>query len=97
MNELNFKDKFEKNIILTLERIKHISLHIQVNNYISIIENTLKYPEILSKDSEKNIYYYQKYLKLENIYFIIVVKLTNEEGSIITVYKMQNQKNETKN
>ena len=93
MTELKFKDKFNRNVTLTAERIKHISFHIEVRNNINTIENVLKYPDIFSSDSEKNdVFYYQKYLKLEDLYLIVVVKINDNEGFIITIFKSKKPK-----
>jgi len=86
--DLSFKDNLSRSIKLRWDRIKHIGEHMQLSNKIHIIENVLKYPDIISKDDEREgIVYYQKYLKDEDTYFIIVIKLFNEEGLIITIYK----------
>ncbi len=86
--KLIFIDKFNRLIRLPEERIKHIGRHMHINDKLHIIEETLKNPDILFKDEYKRgIFYYQKYLKTENLYFIIVVKVFNGSGFILTIFK----------
>ena len=88
-----FKDKFNRNIRLTDERIKHIGYNMQLNDKLYIIKETLKNPSILSMGNENNnILHFQRYLKFENIYFIITVRIFNEEGFIVTIFKSRKPK-----
>ena len=90
---LKFVDKWGNIIRLTKERIKHIANHMELHNKLHIIEETLKYPEIVSNDPErKEMYYYQKYLRDEDLFLIIIVKKQKTEGFIITIFKSKKTK-----
>ena len=90
---LEFRDKWNTKIILTKERIKHIANHLEVHNKIHLIEATLKLPEIITQDLEReDIWYYQSYLRGEDLFLIIVVKRTEKESIIITIFKSKKGK-----
>ena len=88
-----FTDKWNATIRLTAERIKHIAKHMELYNKMHLIEETLQHPEIISSDEEQEgIWYYQRYLREENLFFIIVVKRTESEGFIVTIFKSKRLK-----
>ncbi len=90
---ITFKEKYGRIIRLTDERIGHIGYHMHIGNKLYLIEETLKNPDIISENNErKNVFYYQKYLKTEAVYFIVVIRIGNNEGFIVTIFKSRKQK-----
>ena len=88
-----FEDKRGRILTLTNERIKHIGFHMSLHDKHHLIEEILKSPDIFSQDEEQpETAHYQGYLRQENIYLIIVAKLFNGEGFIITIYKSKKPK-----
>lgn len=88
-----FIDKKGKEVQLNSETVKHISKHINLKENLHLIENTIKYPEITSTDDEReNIKYLQKFLKNEELYLIIVIKINQNFDKIITIYKSKKPK-----
>lgn len=84
---LFFQDKFGRVIRLSYERIQHIGAHMSLANKLHLVEETLRRPELfLSHEKKHDIFYYQKYLKEFSLYFIIVVKVFNGTGFILTIY-----------
>ena len=84
---LLFRDKFNRIIRLPNERIHHIGSHMDLKDKLYLIELTLLHPDSLLKDEDRvDIFYYQKYLKDKHLYFIIVVKVFNGEGLILTIF-----------
>ena len=91
--DLEFRDKWNTKIRLSRERIKHIANHIDLQDKIQLIEEILQYPDIVRKDKEQeSVYFYQKYLREEDLFIIIVVKRNNEDAFIITMYKSKKAK-----
>ncbi len=73
-------------IKLTKEQWKHIiHRHPEMSNKLTEIEFTLKYPEY-KIHYKNNIRKYYKYIKHENKYNMVVVKILNGDGFIITSY-----------
>ena len=91
--DLRFKDKWNCTIRLTKERIKHISYHMELHNKLHIIEEVLSYPDLVCENEEQEgTWYYQKYLREEAPYFIVIVKKNEQEGFIITIFKSKKLK-----
>ena len=90
---LFFTDKQGKEVQLNSEAIKHISKHISLKENLHLIENVMKNPEIITVDEEReDIQYIQKFLKNEDLYLIIVIKIKQTFDSIITIYKSKKPK-----
>ena len=90
---LFFQDKFHRIIRLSNERIKHIGKHMDLKDVLYLLEATLLHPDILTiNELQTDVYYYQKYLKDEHLYFIVVVKMFNGTGFILTLYEGEKQK-----
>ena len=84
---LYFTDKYNKIIELTKERIKHIYQHPEMQNKLYLIENAITNSDFIEQDLyRRNIIYYYKYLKEERKYLMVVVKLNNNHGKILTSY-----------
>lgn len=84
---LLFRDKFDRIIRLPNERIRHIGVHMDLRDKLYLLELTLLYPDFLLKDEGRvDVFYYQKYLKDKHLYFIVVVKVFNGEGFILTIF-----------
>ena len=84
---LEFKDKNLRIIRLPEERIKHIVKHPEMQNKIYLIQETIENAELIEEDLYRTlIIYYYKYLKDEDKSLMIVVKLTNHRGYILTAY-----------
>ena len=91
--DLQLRDKWGLLIKLTKKRIKHIGKHMDLHDKIHFIEETLRFPEILSPDEEQEgIWYYQRDLREEDLFFIVVVKRKETEGYIITIFKSKRPK-----
>lgn len=90
--ELTFIDQLNRKIRLTRERMRYIGNHMSLNDKIHLIEEVIKNPEIVTEDQENNKIYYQKYIKLEALYLIIAIKISHNEGFIITIFKSKKQK-----
>lgn len=87
---LIFIDKYHREIRLPQERIKHIYKHQEMQNKIYIIENTLKNPDYTEEDLyRREVLYYYKYVKEERKHLMVVVKLTNNHGFILTAYLVE--------
>lgn len=85
--DLTFKDKFNRLISLPKERIKHIYKHQEMQNKIYWIEETISNPSFIEEDLyRREIIYYYRYIKEENKYLMVVVKLTNNHGYVLTAY-----------
>lgn len=84
---LLFRDKFNRIIRLPNERIHHIGFHMDLKDKLYLIESALLHPDFLLKDEKRSdVFYYQKYLKDRRLYFIVVVKVFNGEGFILTIF-----------
>lgn len=87
---LEVKDKAGKIIYLTNERYKHITKHPEMQNTLSIIEQTIKNPQKITGyllDSSTKFYYsYHKNRKSKAKYLRVVVKYMNGEGFIVTAF-----------
>jgi len=87
---LEVADKTGRTVFLTEERYKHIKKHPEMQNTISIIEETIKNPQkIVSLSFDNSIHYFyshHKNRKSKAKYLRVVVKYTNGEGFIITAY-----------
>ena len=87
---LYFTDKYNRIIELSKERIKHINKHPEMQNKLYLIENTIRNPDFLEEDLyRRNIIYYYKYLKEENRYLMVVVKINDNKGFILTSYLVE--------
>lgn len=90
---LSFRDKFSRIIRLPYERIQHIGAHMDLRDKLHLVEITLLHPDFISRDKERaNILCYQKYIKGEHFYFIVVVKTFNGTGFILTLYPSEKLK-----
>ena len=86
--DIELKDKWNNRIRLTRERIKHIANHLELYDKLQIVEETLKSPDKVTNDPQRqDLYYYQKYLKQEDLFLIVLVKKEHGEGFIITIFK----------
>ena len=87
---LEVADKTGRTVFLTEERYKHIKKHPEMQNTISIIEETIKNPQkIVSLSFDNSIHYFyshHKNRKSKAKYLRVVVKYANGEGFIITAY-----------
>ena len=83
-------DKTKRRIYLTYERYEHILKHLEMQNKIEYVKETLISP-LFIVDLTKNIYvkHYYKYYKNINLktkYLRVIVKYLNGKGYIITAY-----------
>jgi hypothetical protein len=80
------KDKTGRNIRLTETQWKHIKFrHPHFGNKPMEIKNTIENPTLMVKLTNKITKYY-RYLKSEDKYIMVAVKILNHEGFIITAY-----------
>jgi len=89
-----FKDKFGRNIRLTDERLHHIeSDHLELLKPLDKIEETLMFPSVVIK-SEDDPYvwlYYRPYkVFAEKSFLLVIVKIRNGEGFVITAFYVKN-------
>lgn len=64
-----------------------------LSDKIHRVEETLKAPDIyISDDEQEGIYYSQKYIKQENMFFIVVIKAFNGDGFIVTIFERKRPK-----
>src|SRR3989338_2996201 len=91
-----FKDKFGRNIRLTDERLGHILEHPELSGIIDKITETLMSPSIVMK-SEDDPYvwlYYRPYKSNgEKSFLLVIVKISNGEGFVITAFYVRNLQN----
>lgn len=91
--DLELRDKWNTKVRLSLERIKHIANHMGLHDKIHLIEETLQYPDKVTEDEEQeNVYFYQKYLREEGLFIVIVVKKSTSDAFIITIFKSKKPK-----
>lgn len=87
---LEVKDKTGRTIYLTDERYSHILKHPEMQNSITIIEQTIKNPHKITSysiDSDTKFYYsYHKGRKSKARYLRVVVKYLNGEGFVIAAF-----------
>ena len=82
-----FKDRYNRTILLSEERIKHIYQHQEMQNKISLVEETIINPDLIEQDLyRREIIYYYKYLKEEKKHLMVVIRLTENQGEILTAY-----------
>lgn len=91
MNKLfEIKDKTGRNIYLTDERYKHVKKHPEMQNSITIIEETIKNPQkVIEYALDPDIRYYythHKNRKSKAKYLRVIVKYLNGEGFVVTAY-----------
>ena len=93
-----FKDKFGRNIRLTEERLQHIITdHPELLKPTGKIEETLMFPSIVIK-SEDDPYvwlYYRPYkvFTRQKSFLLVIVKISNGEGFVITAFYDRNLQN----
>ena len=90
-----FKDKFGRNIRLTDERLEHIETdHPELQKSIDKIEETLMFPSdvIKSVDDPYVWLYYRPYkvFSRQKSFLLIIVKISNGEGFVITAFYVKN-------
>ena len=82
------KDKIGRNIYLTDERYNHIKKHPEMQDSLTIIEETVKTPhKITDYTLESDVKYYYRHYKNRKSkakYLRVIVKYLNGEGFIIT-------------
>ena len=88
-NILEIYDKSKRKIYLPNERYKHIVKHPETNNKLIYIEEAVKSPDFIEESLNKEKLYYYKYIKKERKYLMVVVKLINGEGKILTAYLIE--------
>jgi len=84
-----FKDKFGRNIRLTEERLQHISEHSEFLNPLDKIEETLIFPSaVIKSEDDPYVWLYYKPYKfgIEKSFLLIIVKISNGEGFVITSF-----------
>jgi len=84
------KDCFENKIQLTDERLEHIRLHPEMENMLSEIAVTLKFPEYIKRsrsDDDVNLFYrfYSDTIVGEK-WPCVVVKMDEQKAFVITAY-----------
>ncbi len=87
---LEVKDKTGRNIYLTDERYNHIKKHPEMQDNLTVIEETVKIPhKITDYTLESDVKYYYRHYKNRKSkakYLRVIVKYLNGEGFIITAY-----------
>jgi len=84
---LELRDKKGKPVYLTDERYNHIKRHPEMQNSLSMIEETIKNPQKITVFADIKYYYkYYKNRKSKAKYLRVIVKYLNGEGFIITAY-----------
>lgn len=81
-----FTDKFNRSIRLPKERIKHIYKHPEMQNKLHLVREAIEKPQFIEKDLYRRKVFYYKYIKEERKYVMVVVKITNNHGYILTAY-----------
>ncbi len=65
---------------------KHISFrHPEMANKMHLIEHTLKYPDYKIENENKKKQYY-KHIKNNNKYIVVIFRLLNKHGFVITSF-----------
>ncbi len=89
-----FKDKFGRTIRLTDERLQHISDdHQELSNPASKIEEALMFPLIVMKSEDDEyvwLYYRPDPLSSKDNFLLVVIKISNGEGFVITAFYVKN-------
>ncbi|MBS3050910.1 MAG: hypothetical protein J4400_02065 [Candidatus Aenigmarchaeota archaeon] len=89
-----FKDKFGRAIRLTDERLQHIETdHPELLKPKDKIEETLLFPSsvIKSLDDEYTwLYYRQAEIEKQKSFLLVIVKISNGEGFVITAFYVKN-------
>lgn len=84
------KDQFHREIRLTKERFEHISERPELKESADQIKETVLVPEIIKQSKQdKNVWlYYKLYSKtpVTRKYLVVIVKILNSEGFIITSF-----------
>ncbi|MEK6947617.1 MAG: hypothetical protein AABX19_00080 [Nanoarchaeota archaeon] len=85
-----FEDKIGRIILLPADRIKHIYKHPEMQNRIYLVEKTIREYDFIEEDLNisKSIYYY-KYFKEFKRNIMVVVKLKENCGYILTAYMVE--------
>ena len=91
-----FKDKFGRNIRLTDERLGHILEHPELSNPIDKITETLMSPFVVMKNEDDHYVwlYYRPYKSNgEKSFLLVMIKISNGEGFLITAFYVRNLQN----
>ncbi len=81
-------DKLKRKIKFTNERKEHIAIrHPEITEF-NIFESVLKEPNLIKTSTyDDNVLLYYKNIGGGYQYFVVVVKLLNGEGFVLTAYK----------
>jgi len=82
-------DKNGRNIYLTLERLKHIQKHSNMDDPVDIIKITLQKPTSVRYEAdESSLYFYKEFKEMKSTkrYLLVVVNYLNGHGFIITSF-----------
>ena len=88
-----FKDKFGRSIKLTDERLQHILEHIELPKPLNKIEETLMFPSVIIKSGDDPyvwLYYKPYKFDRQKSFLLIIVKIRNGEGFVITAFYVKN-------
>ncbi len=93
-----FKDKFGRDIRLTEERLQHITTdHPELQEPLNKIEETLMFPSAVVKNEDDGYVwlYYRQYdiFPKEKTFLLIIIKISNGEGFVITAFYVKNLQN----
>lgn len=87
-----FQDRFGRKINLTDERLAHILEHPEIVDAENKIEETLLFPQRVVRDEEdSNVWlYYRPYVPPQESFLLVIVKVSNGEGFVITAFVVKN-------
>jgi len=85
-----FKAKLDKTISLDKKRLEHILEHPEMKNQLNKIKETLEFPDEIREslyDKSSWLFYrfYEKTI-VTNKYMLVVTKILNKEGFIVTAF-----------
>ena len=86
---LKIIDKNNREIYLTDERYLHILKHPEMQNSLYKIEEAIKNSDFIEEDLNNEKAYYYKYIKNDKKHIMVVVKIENNLGNILTAYMVQ--------
>ncbi len=89
-----FQDRFGRKVRLTNERLQHILEHPEMLDAENKIEETLLFPQCVIRDGDdSNVWlYYRSYMPPQKSFLLVIVKVSNGEGFVITAFIVKNMR-----